>query len=88
MQLVRVTSGMSTDSWRKKPDARSRTREELLMSVRRAVTAAAVARGADTDSLALVYLTPDCSGPVQVVSPGEFTRLGLPFAGSVMFVTD
>lgn len=41
-----------------------------------------------TDSLALVYLTPDCTGPVQVVYPGEFTRLRLPFAGSVLFEND
>jgi len=43
----------------------------------------------DTDSIALVYLTPDCSGPIQIVRPGEITDLWrLPFAGSVMFVND
>lgn len=41
-----------------------------------------------TDSLALVYLTPDCTGPVQVVRPGEVTGLRLPFAGSVLFEND
>ena len=41
-----------------------------------------------TDSLALVYLTPDCSGPVQVVRPGEITTLRLPFAGSILFEND
>lgn len=41
-----------------------------------------------TDSLALVYLTSDCNGPVQIVYPGQITELRLPIAGSVMFVND
>ena len=43
----------------------------------------------DTDSIALVYLTPDCAGPVQIIRPGEITELRqLPFAGSITFVND
>jgi len=42
----------------------------------------------DTDSIALVYLTPECTGPVQIIVPGEETWPQPPFFGSVMFVND
>lgn len=39
-----------------------------------------------TDSIAVLYRLPNCSGPVQIVYPGEFTGLRLSFADSIMFI--